>query len=86
MGGYQGSYKSTLPPPSASGPVRDFHSFSAALSGLNLHVASSVCGVGPEPLRPTPDLVGVDEKSEGVGDAILLTWELGPSAAVDGMQ
>lgn len=56
------------------------------MSGLNLHVASSVCGVGPEPLRPTPDLVGVDEKSEGVGDAILLTWELGPSAAVDGMQ
>ena len=69
--------------------MRDFHSFNAALSGLNLYVASSVCGVGPEPLRPTPDLVGVDEKSEGASDAlgvILLTWELGPSAVADGMQ
>lgn len=38
----------------------------ATSCGLNLHVSSSLCGVGPEQLRLTPDFVGVDEEGEGV--------------------
>lgn len=47
----QGSCKSALPPPGVSAPSRDFHSFSAALSGLNFHTSSSVRGAGPDLLR-----------------------------------
>ena len=38
-------------PPGVSDPSRDFYSFSAALSGLNFHMFSSVCGAGPDLLR-----------------------------------
>ena len=51
VGCSQGSCKSTLPPPGVSDPSRDFYSCSAALSGLNFHMSSSVRGASPDLLR-----------------------------------